>query len=211
MTSQILTAEVRTQDEKLADLRQNNVVPGVIYGKTQEPISIKMDNSDLLRAYRTAGESTIINLKVGKKEIEVLIHDIQRNPRTDAFTHIDFYAVTRGEKVHTNIHLEFIGEATIKKEGAIIEEHMKELEVKCLPRNLVDHFDVDLSSLVAYGDTIKVSDLGIDAEKYEVLNSEDDVVVIASKPRTQVEEEETTEEASTEAEEAGTEEEKTEE
>jgi large subunit ribosomal protein L25 len=82
MTNIELNAEVRGKDEKLRILRSEKIIPAVVYGKTQEPISIKIPNSDLLRAYRKAGESTIINLKVGKKDIEVLIHQIQRNPIT---------------------------------------------------------------------------------------------------------------------------------
>lgn len=183
MANVALTAEVRAKDEKTKALRKDKMVPCVVYGKTQEPISMKIDNSSLLRAYRNAGESTIIDLKVGKTELEVLIHSIQREPVTGDFLHIDFYAVTRGEKVHTKILLNFINDAPAAKEGAIIDEIIKEIDVKCLPRNLVDHFDVDLSSLALVGDSIRLSDIGLDAEKYEIHMSDDTVLVTASKPK----------------------------
>jgi len=191
MENVVLNAEIRAQDEKIKVLRQEKIVPCIVYGKTQEPISIKIDNSSLLRAYRSAGESTIINLQVGKKELEVLVHAVQRHPVTGDFTHMDFYAVTRGEKVTTKITLNFTGDAAAAKEGAIIDEITKEIEVKCLPRNLVDHFDVDISALKEISDSIRLSDLGIDAEKYEIAIPEDTVIVTASKPKV-VEEEETT-------------------
>jgi large subunit ribosomal protein L25 len=108
MESVTLNVDIRAQDEKVSHLRKDKIVPGIVYGKTQEPISIKIPNSDLLRAYRSAGESTIIDLKVGKKDVEVLVHNVQRDPVTGDFTHIDFYAVTRGEKVSTKIALSFI-------------------------------------------------------------------------------------------------------
>ncbi len=191
MESVTLNVDIRAQDEKVSHLRKEKIVPGVVYGKTQEPISIKIPNSDLLRAYRSAGESTIIDLKVGKKDVEALVHDVQRHPVTGDFTHIDFYAVTRGEKVSTKISLSFIGDAPAAKEGAIIDEVLKELDVKCLPRNLVEHFEVDLSKLVEVGDSIRFSDLGLDAEKYEISIQEDAVIVSASAPKVVEEESET--------------------
>lgn len=177
-----LSVEARSSEEKLSAIRSNKMIPAVVYGKNQEPVMIKMDNSDFLRTFRKSGESHIINLKVNKDEIEVLVHDIQREPITGDFLHIDFYAITRWEKVHTNIALNFTGNSEAVKEWAILDEHIKEIEVKTLPRNLVDAIDVDLTNLKEMGDTIKVSDLGLDAEKYEVLTNEDTVIVSASKP-----------------------------
>lgn len=178
----VLNADVRTPDENLKKMRRDMVIPGVVYGNTQEPISLKMANSDLLRVYRKAGESMIINLKVGKKDIEVLFHSIQREPVSGEFQHIDFYALTRWEKVHTNISINFIGESPAHREGAIIEEITKDIEVKCLPRFLVENFEVDLSKLVEMWDSIKVSDLGLNPEEYEVLTNLDDILVMASEP-----------------------------
>lgn len=198
MTNVALTAEIRAKDEKIQALRKDKLVPCVVYGKTQEPISIKIDNSTLLRAYRAAGESTIINLSVGKKQLEVLVHEVQKNPVTGDFLHIDFYAITRGEKVHTHIPLNFIGTSEAVKQGAILDEVLKEVEVKCLPRDLVDHFDVDISVLKEIGDSIRISDLNLDTQKYEIHLSGDTVVATTSKSRAVIEET-TTEESSTEA------------
>ena len=182
MEQVVLNADIRTADENLKKMRRDRIIPAVIYGKTQEPISVKIQNSDLLRAYRTAGESMIIDMKVGKKEMEVLFHKIQREPVSGEFQHIDFYAVTRWEKVHTKVAIHFTGEAPIQREGAIIEEITKEIEVKCLPRFLVENFEVDLSQLTAMGDTVKVVDLGLNPEEYEVITNDDEILVVASEP-----------------------------
>lgn len=182
METVVLNAEVRTADENLKHMRRDMVVPAVVYGKTQEPIAVKITNSDLLRAYRTAGESMIIDLKVGKKDLEVLFHKIQREPVSGNFQHIDFYAVTRWEKVHTKIAIHFVGEAPAQREGAIIEEMTKEIEVKCLPRFLVENFEVDLAKLEEIGDSVKVSDLGLNLEEYELLTNDEEILVVASQP-----------------------------
>ena len=195
----ILAADIRNAEENNRDIRLNKQVPAVVYGKNQEPISIKVDNSDFLRTFRKAGESNIINLKVGKKDIEVLVHDFQKEPVTGDFIHVDFYALTRGEVLTTKVTLNFIGDSEAVKLGGILEELNKEIEVKCLPKDLVDHFDVDLSVLKEFGDNIKVSDLNL-GDKFEILTPADEVLVLVAKPKVEKtdEEETTTEEASTE-------------
>lgn len=176
-----LNAELREKWEDLKKLRASRVIPAVVYGHKQEPISLKMDNSDFLRTFRVSWESHIINLKLWKKTIEVLVHDIQREPITWEFQHIDFYAITKGEKLTTKIHLNFIWESEAAKLGAIVEEHLKEVEVKCLPQDLADGFDVDISVLKEFWNSIRVSDLDI-GSKYEIHSPMNEVVVTAAKP-----------------------------
>ncbi|NVP17108.1 50S ribosomal protein L25 [Candidatus Gracilibacteria bacterium] len=176
-----LNAQARNTEEKLKDIRAAKMIPAVVYGKNQEPIAIKMDNSEFIKLFRVSGESHIINLNIGKKSIEVLVHDFQKEPVRGDFLHVDFFAITKGEKVHTKIHLTFVGTSKAVKEGAILEEHLKEVDVKVLPKDLVDSFEVDLSKLENIGDVIRVSDLKI-SSKFDVLTNSDDIVAIASKP-----------------------------
>ncbi|MDP2396567.1 MAG: hypothetical protein Q8S84_08715 [bacterium] len=75
-----LNAEIRTTEEKLSEVRTSKMVPAVVYGRHQEPILIKVDNSDFLRTFRKSGESHIINLSVDGKNIEVLVHEVQKEP-----------------------------------------------------------------------------------------------------------------------------------
>lgn len=185
MKDLVLKAQKRTSEENSRDLRANRVIPAVVYGKKQEPISLKIDASDLLRMYRTAWESHIILLEVeGEKEkIEVLIHDFQKEPVSGEFIHMDFYALTRGEKLTTKISLNFINDSAAVQAGALLNENVKEIEVSCLPSDLVDAFDVDLSQLKEMDDVVRLSDLNIDATKYDVHNLHaEDAIVVASKP-----------------------------
>lgn len=181
MENLVLNAEIRTTEEKLSEVRTSSMVPAVVYGKNQEPMLLKINNSDFLRAFRQAWESQLINLTVGKTKIEVLVHQIQREPISGDFLHIDFFAVTRGQKLITKIALNFIWESQAVKEWALLEEQLKEVEVKVLPKDLVDAFDVDLSILKEMGDSIKVSELNIDESIFEILTTEW-VVVSATKP-----------------------------
>lgn len=177
-----LNATLRSTTEKLKELRASKKLPCVVYGHKTESIAITLDYSEFLKTFRKSWESHIITINIDKKSIDVLVHDIQKAPVSGDFIHIDFYAFTKGEALQTNISLNFIWTSAAVKEGAILDEHLKMVEVKCLPKNLVDTIDVDLSLLKNMGDSLRVSDLNIDSSKLEILTNQDDVVVTASKP-----------------------------
>ena len=196
MSSLSLTAQVRSKEEKVVKLRKSKLLPAVVYWKKQEPICLKVGYSDFLKTFRKSGESQIIKLKLDKKDIDVLVHSLQKEPVTWDFIHVDLFAITSWEMVSTRIHFEFIWSSEASKEGAIIEEHMKEIEVKCLPKDLKESFEVDLSLLKDIWDNIRVWDLEIDTKKYEILSNENDLVVSASKPKkVEIKEEETSQES----------------
>ncbi len=182
MSSFSIEAQVRAKDENCKHLRKQRILPWVVYGKNQEAISLKINYSDFLKVFREAWESTIINLKVGKKDIEVLIHDYQKEPVTGDFIHVDFLAITRWEKLKTTIALNFVWDSEAVKEGAILEELQKEIEVEVLPKDLVESIDVDLSLLKEFDSHIKVSDLNI-PDNIKVLTPMDEVLVIAARPK----------------------------
>lgn len=184
-----LKAELRSKTERISSLKNDKKLAWVVYGKTKESTSLKMDYSEFLKTFRKAWESHIISLQLWKDKIDVLVHDVQKQPVTGDFTHIDFYAITKWEKVHTKIPLIQVWESKAVKEWNIIEDHMKDIEIKCLPTDLVDNFEVDITKLENTWDTIRVSDLDIASDKYDILSNTDDIVVIAVKPaKVQIEE-----------------------
>ena len=197
MTSFSIEAQVRAKDENCKHLRKQRILPWVVYGKNQEPISLKMNYSDFLKVFREAWESTIINLKVGNKTIETVIHEYQKEPVTWDFIHVDFFALTRWETLKTKVPLVFVWESEAVKQWAVLEELYKELEIEVLPKDLIDHIDVDLSLLKEFDDNIKVSDLKL-PNSIKVLDAQDAVLAIAARPKKENEEENTTEESNEE-------------
>lgn len=175
-----LTAEVRNREERLLDLRSSKMIPGVVYGKTQESTQLKVNYSEFLKLFRKAGTNHIISLSLGSKKIDVLVHETQKEPVTGDFTHIDFYAITAGQKISVGIPVKFIGDSQAKRDGAIIEEHMDIIEVKCSPTDLIDFIEVDISALGNIGDNIKVADVNLDRNKYEIISDSESVVVSAN-------------------------------
>lgn len=182
MTSFSIEAQIRAKDENCKHLRKARKLPAVVYGKKQEAISLTLDSSEFLKLFRKAWESNIINLKVAKKEIEVLVHDFQKEPVSGEFMHVDFIALVRGEKVTTNVTLNFVGDSAAVKEGGVLEELQKEIEISVLPKDLVDHIDVDISSLDEFDTNIKVSDIVV-PDTIEILTPADEVIVLVAKPK----------------------------
>lgn len=182
----VLKSEKRETSESSKILRSSKVVPAVVYGHKQQSTNIKLNASDLLRAYRVAWENHIVELKIDNTKMDVLFHDVQHAPVSWDIIHVDFYAITAWEKVHTHIPLVFIWVSKAKTdENAIIEEIIKQIEVKCLPADLVDSFEVDLWKLEKTWDNIKISDLII-SDKFEILSSKDEVIAVAAKAKTEV-------------------------
>lgn len=171
--------------KKNSELRKNGLVPCVVYGpELKQNLYIQVDDMELKKINREAGESSIITLEIAgeKAPIEVLIKDKVVDPILMNITHVDFYKIKAGQKIEANIKLVFVGEApVIKSMGGTLIEVLDELKVKCLPKDLIHEIKVDLSVLKTYDDTVYVKDLPVSAE-VEVLNAPDDFVVSVTPP-----------------------------
>ncbi len=177
-----LKAEKREKNEKLAA----DYIPAVLYGNGIESQSLKLKKVDFEKAYETAGESNLIDLDFGSGAVKVLVKDTQRDVLKYTFTHVDFYQVNMKEKVSTEIPFSFIGEAKAVKElGGMLMKEMDGIEIECLPSDLVDHIDVDISVLTTFDDVITVGDL-ILPKGFELKhNNAEDVVAKVVEPKAQ--------------------------
>jgi len=151
-----LTAQTRELKEKMAA----DLIPAVLYGKGVANHNLKVRRIDFEKLFAAAGESSLVDLEIGGQSTKVLVKDLQRDVLKGFFTHIDFYQVNMKEKISTEIPLHFIGESKAVKElgGALIKE-ISAVEVECLPGDLVNHIDVDISVLSGFADSIRLSDL----------------------------------------------------
>lgn len=151
-----LSAEMRAKDEKL----DQDLIPGVIYGRGLESRSLKLNYNAFVKIFTEAGESNLITLNLAGQDIPVLVKATQKHPIKSNYTHVDFYEVNMKEKVKAEVSLEFIGESKVVKEGSgIFSVIIDQIGVECLPGDLVDHIDVDISVLKEFGDAIRLSDL----------------------------------------------------
>lgn len=177
-----LKAEKRVKNEKLAA----DFIPAVLYGKGVENQSLKLKKVDFEKAFNGAGESNLIDLDLGTGIVKVLVKDLQRDVLKYTFTHVDFYQVNMKEKITTEIPLHFIGEAkAIKELGGMLMKEINELEVECLPTDLVDHIDIDISVLATFDDVITIGDLVLPKGLELEHNNAEDVIAMVVEPKAQ--------------------------
>jgi large subunit ribosomal protein L25 len=179
MTANIkLEASIRKEGENTKELTKEGLVPAVIYGPQMRANKIvKIQANQLNKVFAAAGESTLIDLVVdGKAEGKVLIKESQRDAVKNNIIHVDLYEVDMNKEIHVDVPLKFVGVApAIEAEGGVLVESIYEVEVKCLPSNLISHIDVDLSVLAHMHDVIKMHDLKLPAG-VKLTSETDDVV-----------------------------------
>lgn len=171
-TSFELTAEFRDAQGKGASrrLRHENKVPAILYGGHRDPRPLALDHTKLLlmldneRFY-----STIINLRVGDVTQAAILKDVQRHPAKNAVLHVDLQRVLENEKIRISIPLHFKNEAVAPgvKKGGVVSHLRNEIEVSCLPKDLPEFVDVDLSK-VELNQMLHLSDLAV-PEGVEIL------------------------------------------
>ena len=181
-----LKAVIRTEIGKKADkLRSQDLIPAVMYGNKIAAQNLAVNYNEFKRVYSKAGESALVELEVAGKKLNVLIHDIQLAPMSGKVSHIDFFQVNMKEEVETEIPLEFVGEApAVKALGGVLVKNIDEISVKCLPSDLPEKYEIDISSLATFDDVIAVKDLKI-SDKVEILLDGETVIAMVSAPRSE--------------------------
>ena len=151
-TSFELVAEFRDAEGKGASrrLRRVNKVPAILYGGHREPRALALDHTKLMLMLENERfYSTIINIRVGDVTQAAVLKDVQRHPAKNAVLHVDLQRVLENEKIRISIPLHFQGAAGSPgvKAGGLVSHLRNEVEVSCLPKDLPEYIDVDLSGL----------------------------------------------------------------
>lgn len=187
--------------KKVNQIRKDGFLPAVIYGKDTKPENIQFNLKEFEKTYQNAGSSTLVDLSIeDKNPVKVLIQDVQYDPVKDVPIHADLYAIKMDEKITTNIPVKFIGVSPAVKdlEGNFIANY-DEIEVECLPGDLISEIEVDVSGLKTFEDNIKISDLKIPSN-IKVLSEPDEVVALVNPPRSEEELKEMEEQSATDTE-----------
>ena len=176
-----LAAQVRKEQKKgpARRLRQKGFVPAIFYGRSAENILLAVKNDELVKLYKDKKNHAFIKLIIDdgdSKKIEKLslIKELQVQPLTGKFYHADFYEVDIKRKLTVDVSLRFIGKAIGVENGGELQHIRREVKVSCLPLNLPDHIDVDVTNL-DIGDSIKIRDLKV-AEEITILDRPDSAV-----------------------------------
>ncbi|MFH0891954.1 MAG: 50S ribosomal protein L25 [Candidatus Falkowbacteria bacterium] len=178
-----LDAQTRAEGSA-TKLRSEGFVPAVVYGSGSENKNIGIKKVQLEKIYARLGETSLIDLKIDNGEaLKVIIKDTQKDPLRNNITHIDFYVVDMKKPIDVTLPLRFTGEAKAVKElGGTLVTNLDAIEVRCLPGDLMESFDVDLSILNTFEDSINVRDLKLPAG-IEILSNLDGVVASVIMPQ----------------------------
>jgi large subunit ribosomal protein L25 len=142
-------------------LRAEGRVPGVFYGHGVDAVAISLSSRDLLHFFHAnRGGATVVDLDVEGTVHMVIPREIQKDYLRGSYLHIDFLEVRRDEKVKMSIEIHEIGEAPGVKTGGVIEHHLREVEIECLPGDVPEQLEADISAL-ELGDMLRVGDLSV--------------------------------------------------
>ena len=172
-------------------LRRQEQVPAVVYGGDKAPTLLSLEHKLIARALENeAFYSHILTLKTGSESDHVILKDVQRHPYKPRIMHVDFQRIKANEKIHMHVPLHFINEdkAPGVKAGGIISHIMTDVEIHCLPANLPEYIEVDLSS-VELNQTVHLSNLNVPAgvELNALAHGDDRSVASIHLPRAQEE------------------------
>jgi large subunit ribosomal protein L25 len=172
-------------------LRIQKSIPGIVYGSDTEPISVQVGLKDLHRILgSSAGGNVLINLEIrnGQDTAKqpVIIKDLQSDPLSREFIHIDFYRISLDKELTTHVPVITVGASIGVQEGGILEFSTREVEVKCLPTLIPDKIEVDITAMKV-GDTIHISGLKV-PEGVMLLEDPEGVVMTVVAPKAIVEE-----------------------
>lgn len=168
-------------------LRKAGFLPGVLYGEKVPSQSVSVGYRDFEKAYKEAGESTLLKLDVSGKSYPVLIHAIAYDPMRGNPLHVDFYAVRMDRALKVKVPVAFLGESpAVKNDGGILVKVAYELEVEALPQDLPHGLQIDISTLVNFESRILVRDIQL-PHGVKVLMDADEVVALVEPPRSEEE------------------------
>jgi len=177
----ILEVQKRTiKGKQVRQLRQQGILPGIIYGRIGkeqiEPVLIQLDLHEASKTINKLTGSSLISLKVGRKEYPVVLREAQKDIIYGTLRHVDFLAVSLTDKLLTAVPIELIGEAPVESNmSAVVVTGISELEIECLPQDMPERIEVDANALVDMDSVISVKDLVL-PDTIEVLSDPDELI-----------------------------------
>lgn len=171
-----ITLKIDARDvhgKKVANLRRDGLVPGVVYGSGMEAISVQAVEGEVAKVVKAAGQHTPVQL-MGKKRRIAMIKDVDRDPVKHTIRHISFHAVRADEPVEAEVPIRLVGEgeSAAERNGLVILQAIEKIEVKALPMDLPEALEVSILELAEQGDRVTVGDIKL-PEGIEIVDKDD--------------------------------------
>ncbi|MGH2629552.1 MAG: 50S ribosomal protein L25 [Actinomycetota bacterium] len=175
-----LTAERRSDAGKgvARKLRAAGKIPAVLYGQGVDTTPLTVDSRDLTHLlHGSAGSNVLVDLVVDGEEHLAIPREIQRDHIRSRFVHVDFLAVSRTQTITVSVPVHETGDAAGVKEGGVVEHHLREVQIECLPQDVPDELVIDITH-VELGEMVHVSDLEAPAGVTILTNPEDAILSV---------------------------------
>jgi large subunit ribosomal protein L25 len=181
MDQVVLKAEKRDViGKQVKALRRAGKLPAVIYWRHTEPINVLLDAHSASLALGRLTSSSLVTIEVDGTQYPTLVREKQRDYLKNRLLHVDFLAVSLNENIRATVIVNFVGVSTaVKDYNAVFVVNLQSLEVECLPTDLPERIDVDISVLARPGDGIRVRDVKV-SDKVRLLDDPDTMVAVAT-------------------------------
>jgi large subunit ribosomal protein L25 len=157
-------------------IRRAGRIPAVVYGRSGKALSIDLDALEFVNSVKGISESTIVKIEIDGKIHEAFVKDTQRNILDGSILHVDFYEVESNTSLRARVSVHVQGSPVGVREGGILELPLHEIDVECLPKDLPERIDVDISGLKV-NQSIHVRDLAL-GEGVRLISGGDQVVAL---------------------------------
>lgn len=179
-----IIAQPRTSEGTgaVSRLRKAGSIPAVVYGRKVAPTNVQVDAKTFTKLLESsASDNILVSLKIDSKEQLALVQEVQHDHLRGGILHVDFHAVAMDEEIHAHVPLHLVGESPGAKAGGLVESIHHTLEVRCLPKDLPEAIDVDISNLQA-GKGIHVGEVTL-PEGVTAKLSADVVLIMCEEPK----------------------------
>jgi len=191
-----IEAELRTKTGKGAarQIRRSGLIPGVVYGRGNDPRAIKVDpqNIEKLLLSNAIFDLTFVGEDGKEDEAVVIIKDYQKDVIKRNLLHVDFQFISMDEKITVSVPMHLEGEAAGVRDGGVLQQLLREIEIDALPAEIPEEITIDISELEV-GESLSVADLEL-PEGIDLVTGSDEVIVTVVTPTELIEEDEEEEE-----------------
>lgn len=164
-------------------LRREGWIPAIMYGGNKQPEPLMVEQREILKSLRDDGfYSHILNIKIGSRTERAILKDIQRHPYKPVVSHLDLQRVSAEDKIRVHVPVHFLNEKGSKgiRQGGVISHHLIDIEITCLPKDLIESIDVDIANM-EIGDALHLSELKLPegVEIVQLHGEEGDTAVVS--------------------------------
>ena len=163
-------------------IRREGNVPAILYGLDVENVPLALSKRDIFDILKTeTGANTIFQVAFEKDKLEVMIKDYQQDVTTDELLHVDLFRISMEQEIRVSVPIVLTGDAVgVKAEGGFVESATREVEVECLPKDIPENIEVDISAL-HLNQSLKIEDLA-PVERVKVLSDPQAMIVLIKAP-----------------------------